>query len=168
MLFTFPNTRVGLFVGIGDGIPDHENHRDIRLGDVIIGSDDETGGVVTHDFGKVISDGIFYAIPALNRPPEALSSALMKMKPAHQMQGNKAMKYIEQMLDKYPRLRNNGYCHPGPSFDRLFQSTVRCSLRNYFIWQYGREGLIIKHFLSRFTKCYRFLLARLHMDQLMG
>lgn len=122
MLFTFPKIRVGLLVGIGEGIPDHENHRDIRLGDVVIGSDDETGGVVAHDFGKEISNGQFYAIPALNRLPEALSSALMKMKSTHDMQENKVAEYIDQMLDKYPRLRNNGYCHPGPSSDRLFES----------------------------------------------
>lgn len=44
VLFTFPNVRVGLLVGIGAGIPDHESNdiQDIRLGDVVISSDKRT------------------------------------------------------------------------------------------------------------------------------
>jgi nucleoside phosphorylase len=121
MLFTFPNIRVCLLVGIGAGIPDYKNHQDIRLGDVVISSHPETGGVVVYDFGKKLADGSFHSISALNRPPESLTSALGKMKSEHDMHDNKIAEYIDQMLEKYPKMRKKGYFHPGPSFDRLFQ-----------------------------------------------
>lgn len=44
MLYSFPNIRIGLLVGIGGGVPSSEN--DIRLGDIIVGaSRDGSGGV---------------------------------------------------------------------------------------------------------------------------
>lgn len=41
MMHAFPQIRFGLLVGTGAGIPDYEsdNVRDIRLGDVLVGSD---------------------------------------------------------------------------------------------------------------------------------
>lgn len=50
MVSTFPKIRIGLMVGIGAGIPD-EDH-DVRLGDVVIGSDKANGEVVVYNFGK--------------------------------------------------------------------------------------------------------------------
>ncbi|KAJ5358059.1 hypothetical protein N7541_005217 [Penicillium brevicompactum] len=69
MLFTFPKIRIGLLVGIGAGIPDTTNERDIRLGDVVIGSDSAHGGVVVYDFGKKLADGSFQSISMLNQSP---------------------------------------------------------------------------------------------------
>ncbi|KAJ5824902.1 hypothetical protein N7447_007242 [Penicillium robsamsonii] len=122
MLFTFPKIRVGLLVGIGAGIPDYENDQDIRLGDVVIGSHPENGGVVVYDFGKQLADGSFQSISALNRPPRSLLSALSKLKADHEMEGNRISQYVTEMLDKYPMMRKKGYSHPDPASDRIFQS----------------------------------------------
>lgn len=122
MLFTFPKIRVGLLVGIGAGIPDYDNGQDIRLGDVIISSDTQHGGVVVYDFGKRLPDGSFQSLSALNRPPRCLGSALGKLQAEHEMQENQIAQYIEEMLEKYPRMRKK-YSHPGQSSDRLFQSS---------------------------------------------
>ncbi len=121
MLFTFPKIRVGLLVGIGAGIPDYDNDVDIRLGDVVIGSNSKTGGVVVYDFGKALADGSFESLSFLNRPPRSLASAIGNLQTAHEMQESKIIGYIEKMLEKYPVMRKKGYSHPEPSADRLFQ-----------------------------------------------
>ncbi|KAJ0418505.1 hypothetical protein BJY00DRAFT_324866 [Aspergillus carlsbadensis] len=122
MLFTFPKIRVGLLVGIGAGIPDYENDVDIRLGDVVIGTSPMTGGVVVYDFGKSLADGSFESLSILNRPPRSLASAVGNLQTAHEMQECKIAGYIEKMLERYPIMRKKGYCNPGQSADRLFQS----------------------------------------------
>ena len=38
MLSTFKSVRIGLMVGIGGGIPNLESDHDIRLGDIVVGS----------------------------------------------------------------------------------------------------------------------------------
>jgi nucleoside phosphorylase len=43
MLFSFPNIRFGLLVGIGGGIPSNAN--DIRLGDVVVSKPQDTIGM---------------------------------------------------------------------------------------------------------------------------
>ncbi|KAJ9204753.1 hypothetical protein DTO166G4_7855 [Paecilomyces variotii] len=122
MLFTFPKIRVGLLVGIGAGIPDDDDDDpEIHLGDIVISSSPKSGGVVVYDFGKQLSDGSFESLSVLNRPPRSLASGLTKLQAEHDMNGNKVVHYIEQMLDKYPNMRNNGYTYPGRSLDRLFQ-----------------------------------------------
>jgi nucleoside phosphorylase len=121
MLFTFPRIRVGLLVGIGAGIPDYDNDVDIRLGDVVISSSPQTGGVFVYDFGKALADGSFESLSVLNSPPRSLGSALGKLQTEHLMQENKIEYYIEQMLERFPLMRSKGYSHPGHSADRLFQ-----------------------------------------------
>ncbi|KAJ9235265.1 hypothetical protein DTO169E5_6231 [Paecilomyces variotii] len=122
MLFTFPKIRVGLLVGIGAGIPDDDDDDpEIRLGDIVISSSPKSGGVVVYDFGKQLSDGSFESLSVLNRPPRSLASGLTKLQAEHDMNGNKVVHYIEQMLNKYPNMRKNGYTYPGRSLDRLFQ-----------------------------------------------
>jgi nucleoside phosphorylase len=124
MLFTFPNVRVGLLVGIGAGIPDYESNdiQDIRLGDVIISSDKESGGVVIYDFGKRLADGSFKSMYALDRPPRPLRTAISLLEAEHQTRENRISQYIDQMLEKYPYMRKKGFTHPGQSADQLFQA----------------------------------------------
>ncbi|KAJ6089813.1 hypothetical protein N7467_005029 [Penicillium canescens] len=123
MLFTFPKVRVGLLVGIGAGIPNYEDGKDqdIRLGDVVMSSHPQNGGVVVYDFGKRLADGTFESLSALSRPPRSLGSALGNLRAEHEMNENKIPQYIEEMLERYPKMRKNGYSHPGQSSDRLFQ-----------------------------------------------
>jgi nucleoside phosphorylase len=124
LLFTFPNIRVGLFVGIGAGIPDYEsdNIRDVRLGDVVISSDKENGGVVLYDFGKKLADGSFKSMYSLGRPPRPLRTAISLLEAEHQTRENRIPQYISQMLKKYPFMRKKGFIYPGRSADQLFPS----------------------------------------------
>lgn len=102
MLFTFPKIRVGLLVGIGAGIPDDDDDDpEIHLGDIVISSSPKSGGVAVYDFGKQLSDGSFESLSVLNRPPRSLASGLTKLQAEHDMNGNKVVHYIEQMLNKY-------------------------------------------------------------------
>ncbi|KAB8276988.1 ankyrin repeat-containing domain protein [Aspergillus minisclerotigenes] len=123
MLFSFPNIRVGLLVGIGGGIPSYDSNetRDIRLGDVVISSDKENGGVVVYDFGKRLGDGSFHSISVLNRPPRALRTALARLEAEHILRENKISQYVSDMLGKYPRMKMNGFRYPGHGADKLFQ-----------------------------------------------
>jgi hypothetical protein len=79
------HAHVGLLVGIGAGIPDYESNdvRDIRLGDVVISSDKENGGVMLYDFGKRLPDGSFKNMYALDRPPRPLRTAISLLKAEH-------------------------------------------------------------------------------------
>lgn len=128
LLHSFSNIRVGLLVGIGAGIPDYENDeiRDIRLGDVVIGSDKENGGVVLYDFGKRLADGSFKNMYTLDRPPRSLRTAISKLEAEHQMCENKIPQYVSRMLEKYPYMRKKGYTYPGASADQLFRAEYRC------------------------------------------
>ncbi|PYH96006.1 hypothetical protein BO71DRAFT_408083 [Aspergillus ellipticus CBS 707.79] len=118
-----PGIRIGLMVGIGAGIRDHDQEKDVRLGDVVIGSSAENGGVVIYDFGRRLADGSFQSSSVLNRPPRSLGTALAKLKAGHEMQESKIMGFIEEMLDRYPMMRKKGYRLLDPSNDRLFQSS---------------------------------------------
>ncbi|TKA81417.1 hypothetical protein B0A49_00656 [Cryomyces minteri] len=124
MLFTFPNIRVGLLVGIGAGIPnyDRDDEKDVRLGDVVISSDKRNGGVVVYDFGKRLGDGSFEAVYALDRPPRSLRTALARLEMEHEMRENRIPQYLEAMLEKYPRLKNKGFLCPGQPKDLLFHA----------------------------------------------
>ena len=127
MLFTFPNVRVGLLVGIGAGIPDYESDdiQDVRLGDVVISSGKDNGGVVLYDFGKRLADGSFKSMYALNRPPRPLCTAISLLEAEHQMRENRIPQYINQMLKEYPYMRKRGFTHPGQSADQLFRADYR-------------------------------------------
>lgn len=51
MVYSFPNVRIGLMVGIGGGAPNSKY--DIRLGDIVVSSPrDGYSGVLQYDFGK--------------------------------------------------------------------------------------------------------------------
>jgi len=127
MLHTFPNIRVGLLVGIGAGIPDYEsdNIRDIRLGDVVISSDKENGGVVLYDFGKKLADGSFKSMYILDRPPRPVRTAISLLEAEHQTRENRIPRYMNEMLYKYPYMRKKGFTYPGQRADQLFRAESR-------------------------------------------
>jgi hypothetical protein len=53
MLYSFPNIRIGLIVGIGGGALSLKYN--IRLSDIVVSaSSDGKGGVFQYDFGKTI------------------------------------------------------------------------------------------------------------------
>jgi hypothetical protein len=96
ILLTFPNVRVGLLVGIGAGIPDYEydDIQDVRLGDVVISSDKENGGVVLYDFGKSLRTAISRACtPWIGHLGRFAQRYLCE---------NRIPQYINQMLKNIP------------------------------------------------------------------
>lgn len=125
MMFTFPKIRVGLLVGIGAGIPYYGSNgtQDIRLGDVVIGSEKGSSGVVVYDFGKKLGDGSFESRYALDLAPRSLRTALSTMAAKHKLRDNKICKYIDRMLAKHPKMKRTGFAkYPGQSADQLFEA----------------------------------------------
>ncbi|KAH6971480.1 nucleoside phosphorylase, partial [Ilyonectria sp. MPI-CAGE-AT-0026] len=97
---TFPFIKVGLMVGIGGGIPP-----EVRLGDVVIGTPTaEYPGVVQWDLGKAEDGGNFIRTGSLNNPPSFLLTALTKMESEVSMCGSKIQQYLDEALEKFPRL----------------------------------------------------------------
>ncbi|KAL9092359.1 MAG: hypothetical protein Q9159_000867 [Coniocarpon cinnabarinum] len=75
MVQSFHNVKIGLLVGIGGGVPSARN--DIRLGDVVVSKpDQQSGGVIQWDKGKVVSgQDAFVRTGSLNEPPKILLGA---------------------------------------------------------------------------------------------
>ncbi|KAL4934272.1 uncharacterized protein BDV17DRAFT_248822 [Aspergillus undulatus] len=112
MLFTFPSIRIGLLVGIGARVPTDET--DIRLGDVVISSDVETGDAVVYDFGqKGLLMALFKNLALLNRPPRALSTALSRLRAEHEMRESKIRTILMSCCNN-THLCKKGICVPWP------------------------------------------------------
>ncbi|KAJ1708855.1 hypothetical protein NYO67_8959 [Aspergillus flavus] len=97
---TFPSVRSCLMVGIGGGIPSNK----VRLGDVVVGS--PTGqfpGVVQWDMGKAKQGGEFERTGALNNPPNALLTALGRLKSGNELNGSKVPLYLDDFKARYPK-----------------------------------------------------------------
>ena len=123
MLRSFPSVRIGLMVGIGGGAP--RSDRDIRLGDVVVGSSKGGyGGVVQYDFGKKIQNQSFQKTGFLNQAPTLLRTAVSDLRARHEARGNSIEKDIDAALDHNLRLkRSKKYSRPDPATDRLYNST---------------------------------------------
>ena len=117
MLYSFSRIRVGLMVGIGGGEPSKDN--DIRLGDVVVSSPTKQyGGVIQHDLGKNIGDGI-QMTGALNKPPQSLLNAIAALRTQHLRVGSKISNHVEGMLSKNPTMKL-GFTSLEPDQDQLF------------------------------------------------
>jgi nucleoside phosphorylase len=120
MLWTFDSLRFGLMVGIGGGAPSVQN--DIRLGDVVVSQPEGSfGGVVQYDYGKTIQAGRFERTGSLNRPPDVLLRALASVKAAHMMEAPVFLRFLSEMVAKFPRLRLAS-APPSSSADQLFEA----------------------------------------------
>lgn len=97
MMYSFPNVRIGLMVGIGGGVPSKQH--DIRLGDVVVSSPrDEKGGVVQYDFGKTIQDQYFKPRSFLNQPPKVLRTAMAALRSRYKEDGHQLKDTIKNIL----------------------------------------------------------------------
>ncbi|PYH85076.1 hypothetical protein BO82DRAFT_381107 [Aspergillus uvarum CBS 121591] len=126
MIHAFPQIRFALVVGIGGGIP-HYNHdcsktEDIRLGDVVVGCNSETGGIVRYDFGKRLADGTFRETYALNRPPRLLATAVSNLEARRRLGHYRLGPIVDKALEKSSCLRDDGYGPPDRATDQLFHS----------------------------------------------
>jgi nucleoside phosphorylase len=123
MAADFPNVRFCLMVGIGGGAPDPTRPgHDIRLGDIVVSSPTNgTGGVIQYDHGKAIQDQPFRSTQHLNRPPDALLEAVSILAENHQIEGHNLQGMVKEVLDRNPRLLQQGFQRPEESSDLLYK-----------------------------------------------
>ncbi|KAG9250682.1 nucleoside phosphorylase domain-containing protein [Emericellopsis atlantica] len=114
MLYSFPNIRIGLMVGIGGGAPG--KHHDIRLGDIVVSS--RNG-----DKGGTIQDQAFQHTHFLDQPPTVLRAAVGAPETEYEADGHSLDEQINQILTRKSRLRKKYSCPPSDN-DKLFRSDV--------------------------------------------
>ena len=125
MRYTFPNLRFMFMVGIGGGVPSSATGEDVRLGDVVVSMPwGSYPGVIQYDYGKFLQTGVFERTGALQPPPDILQNAVKSLMAKHESQDNCIRKYIEEMLIKFPRLkeREHDYSRPDTAEDRLYNA----------------------------------------------
>ncbi|KAM0720996.1 hypothetical protein Q7P37_003281 [Cladosporium fusiforme] len=116
MSHSFPNLQMNLLVGIGGGVP---SPKDIRLGDVVISEPTAThGGLIQYDLGKETVSG-FQRKGFLLPPPVSWLAAIVRMKSDHRAHGSRVAELLNQMFERYPRLRRS---YGRPKYDILFDS----------------------------------------------
>lgn len=126
LLRTFPQIRIGLLVGIGGGIPDLAKGVDIRLGDVVVSQPSgEHGGVIQYAKGKAQEDGDgsghhFVRKGSLNKPPIFILKALNMLRAEHETEESKMSVFLQELLDRKPKMKRTGYTFPGIDKDHLF------------------------------------------------
>lgn len=118
---TFKALRFGLMVGIGGGIPHLDRKVDIRLGDIVVSQPTGTnGGVIQYDKGKNLDRDQFERKGTLNMPPSVLLTALASLKADHEYQESRVQNYLDDMLQRYPKMKKSGYAFPGIDKDCLY------------------------------------------------
>jgi nucleoside phosphorylase len=114
----FPNLTFGLMVGIGAGVPGPEH--DIRLGDVVVGSpEDSSGGCVGYDLGKETIDG-FKLKGWLNATDPVLRSAIASIESRAGHHGDVFVQYLE--VFRGGDYRGRKFLHPGTENDLLYHA----------------------------------------------
>ncbi|KAL7624600.1 hypothetical protein AAE478_006167 [Parahypoxylon ruwenzoriense] len=112
MNWSFPSLRIRLIVGIGGGVP---GTLDIRLGDVVVSEK-----VIQYDLGKTIQNGCFQRTGLPHRPPQAIRTAVTKLRADHESYPSEIPSFISDMLAKNEPMSQ--YAHPGDGQDWLFDA----------------------------------------------
>lgn len=119
----FRSLRFGLLIGTGGGIPDLAKGRDIRLGDVVVSKPTEIfGGVVQLDRGKSHAHGRFERTGIQQKPPDILLSTAQRLDALHARLDTHIPFFMEEMLERYPKMKNRNYVHQGDEKDQLFRT----------------------------------------------
>jgi len=140
MMHTFRNVRIGLMVGVGGGAP---GKHDIRLGDVVVSSGTNNGGVLGYDFGKDIQGQDFQVTGFLNQPPILLRTAMSGLKARHERRGHRLSDTVNAILKKNKKLRKR-YKHPEVGTDQLFKSEVSHDLVCAAHCRYDATNLVLR------------------------
>ena len=128
LLASLPHIRIGLFVGIGAGIPRLDDDIDIRLGDVVVSRPEGPhGGVCQYDLMKAKPGGECELKGFLNSPPEVLLKALASLQAFHEQEDSRMTVIMKDMLERKPKMakitkQNPGYIYQGEQHDRFFRS----------------------------------------------
>ncbi|KAF4502574.1 ankyrin repeat L25 [Fusarium agapanthi] len=121
MTRTFSNLRAVLMVGIGGGVP---GTKDIRLGDIVVGSvGRSSSGVIQYDYGRVVQGEEFAVTGHLNQPPMAFLTAMSALHATYEMEGHSIESNIDKALQRYKRLGKK-YKRPAASTDRLYKADI--------------------------------------------
>ncbi|GCB27381.1 hypothetical protein AAWM_10266 [Aspergillus awamori] len=118
----FRSIRFSLLIGIGGGIPDLAKGIDIRLGDVVVSKPSKTfGGVVQFDRGKAHSYNQFERTGVLQKPPDILLSTVHRLEALHARVDSEIPVLLEDMLERFPKMRKRNYVYQGAAKDQLFR-----------------------------------------------
>ncbi|KAJ5772187.1 hypothetical protein N7520_002716 [Penicillium odoratum] len=129
LLSSLPHIRIGLLVGIGGGISQPDQGRDIRLGDIVVSQPQgTTGGVIQYDLKKAIAGQKQDRKDFLSMPPQVLLQALGALQADHELEESMVPEFLSAMPRKSSRTasgtkKNDGYSHQGFENDRLFRSS---------------------------------------------
>lgn len=117
---SFKNVKLGLLVGIGGGVPNHDH--DIRLGDVVVGAPEEGPAVVQYDLGRFNTEGIIEVKGRLGKPPPLLLGVVSDVDDQYQRLMDGEESFFTQHLrrfERFPRLKCT-YGRPPDYPDILF------------------------------------------------
>jgi nucleoside phosphorylase len=98
---SFPTITTRLMVGVGGGAPGQGV--DIRLGDVVVGSQ-----VIQYDLGKATAGGHFDRIGDPVKPPPALLTAVSNLASTHSIMPLRLSASVSDMLARRPNLSKFG------------------------------------------------------------
>lgn len=114
MTRTFRSIRVRFMVGIGAGVPSDKT--DLRLGDVVVGSQ-----VIQYDIGKATPGGQIERTGIPIVPQREVLGTISCLRALHEATPSKVPYILQNMLEKWPKMTK--YTYPGSSSDRLFHVT---------------------------------------------
>lgn len=130
MLSSFPQIKHGLLVGVGGGIPDLDNGRDIRLGDVVVGHrDPQVSGGPVRRYNSTSWTVSGYedekdTIAEYEYPSDALLNAVTALRSRHDRVRSEIPRTLVEMCSTYPLMRKpqqgHGYFYQGEENDQLF------------------------------------------------
>lgn len=109
---SFPGLRGYLMVGIAGGV----GERDVRLGDVVVGTT-----VVQYDLGRAMPDGRFELKSIPLRPSPELQTAIAVLNAKHHMGASRIPDIIRQISKDYPAMKE--FTNKRSLQDRLFDPT---------------------------------------------
>ncbi|KAI3316989.1 purine and uridine phosphorylase [Xylariaceae sp. AK1471] len=121
----FPNLWFGLLVGVAAGLPDLERNppRDIRLGDVLVGlQDNDSSGLVAYDLGRETAGSGLTLLRnghILAQTEPVIRSAIGKIKLDWPNEAQHFVPYYEAMKDR--RHQMGTFRDPGFDNDMLYQ-----------------------------------------------
>ncbi|KAL2829430.1 purine and uridine phosphorylase [Aspergillus cavernicola] len=119
LLAKFPQIRFGVMVGVGAGIPDYEGDevRDIRVGDVVVGSyKADDGGVFVYDGWEP-----YTILGTFNAPPRCLRPAVVGLQTRRGECMSRVSARINNMLEKRAHMAKT-WRRPDATTDLLYRS----------------------------------------------